>query len=168
MLAHRQQQQQTSSSRRGMSIAYAVDFLDAVMGANDGRNIKSAIVIDQADLFLQQLQQQQYVALLTRIRGWSQLSAANRNICMLLFGGSSYETVCNSVRHTIPETYAHLANRQHVQGYNVTCLGTPDEAEIKNALSGHICRCTGYVQIIDAVKLAADKMNAKPNELKQP
>lgn len=35
----------------------------------------------------------------------------------------------------------------------------PTEPEIKKALSGHICRCTGYVQIVEAVKLAADKMN---------
>ena len=34
----------------------------------------------------------------------------------------------------------------------------PTEPEIKKALSGHICRCTGYVQIIEAVKLAARKM----------
>ena len=35
----------------------------------------------------------------------------------------------------------------------------PTETEIKKALSGHICRCTGYIQIVEAVKLAADKMN---------
>lgn len=35
---------------------------------------------------------------------------------------------------------------------------SPSEPEIKKALSGHICRCTGYVQIIEAVKLAAHKM----------
>ena len=28
----------------------------------------------------------------------------------------------------------------------------PDDDEIKHALAGNICRCTGYVQIIDAVK----------------
>jgi carbon-monoxide dehydrogenase small subunit len=31
----------------------------------------------------------------------------------------------------------------------------PDEAEIREALSGHLCRCTGYQHIVDAVKLAA-------------
>jgi aerobic-type carbon monoxide dehydrogenase small subunit (CoxS/CutS family) len=34
----------------------------------------------------------------------------------------------------------------------------PSEEDIKEALSGHICRCTGYVQIMEAVKLAAEKM----------
>jgi aerobic carbon-monoxide dehydrogenase small subunit len=34
----------------------------------------------------------------------------------------------------------------------------PSEDEIKQALSGHLCRCTGYVQILEAVKDAAEKM----------
>ncbi len=33
----------------------------------------------------------------------------------------------------------------------------PDEDEIKEAISGNICRCTGYDMIIDAVKIAAKK-----------
>jgi carbon-monoxide dehydrogenase small subunit len=31
----------------------------------------------------------------------------------------------------------------------------PTEAEIRDALQGNLCRCTGYVQIIEAVKKAA-------------
>ena len=31
----------------------------------------------------------------------------------------------------------------------------PSEADIKNALRGNLCRCTGYVRIIDAVRAAA-------------
>ena len=34
----------------------------------------------------------------------------------------------------------------------------PTEEEIRHALSGNLCRCTGYQHIVDAVKLAADKM----------
>lgn len=34
----------------------------------------------------------------------------------------------------------------------------PTEDEIKDALDGNLCRCTGYVKIIDAVKLAAKKL----------
>ena len=28
----------------------------------------------------------------------------------------------------------------------------PDEMEIRTAISGNLCRCTGYVQIVDAIK----------------
>jgi len=36
----------------------------------------------------------------------------------------------------------------------------PSEEEIRHALSGNLCRCTGYQHIVDAVKLAAEKMRA--------
>ncbi|HEX8830079.1 MAG TPA: (2Fe-2S)-binding protein [Longimicrobium sp.] len=36
----------------------------------------------------------------------------------------------------------------------------PTEQEIRLALSGNICRCTGYQHIVDAVKLAAAKRRA--------
>lgn len=34
----------------------------------------------------------------------------------------------------------------------------PSEEEIREAISGNLCRCTGYQHIMDAVKLAAEKM----------
>ena len=37
----------------------------------------------------------------------------------------------------------------------------PSTAEIKEALEGNLCRCTGYIQIIEAVKLAAKRMKEK-------
>ena len=37
----------------------------------------------------------------------------------------------------------------------------PTEEEIKIALDGNLCRCTGYVKIIEAVKLAAQKLKNK-------
>ncbi len=33
----------------------------------------------------------------------------------------------------------------------------PAEQEIREAIGGNLCRCTGYQQIVDAIKLAADK-----------
>jgi aerobic carbon-monoxide dehydrogenase small subunit len=33
----------------------------------------------------------------------------------------------------------------------------PSEDEIREALSGNLCRCTGYQKIFDAVKLAAER-----------
>jgi carbon-monoxide dehydrogenase small subunit len=34
----------------------------------------------------------------------------------------------------------------------------PSEEEIREAISGNLCRCTGYQHIVDAVKLSAEKM----------
>ena len=34
----------------------------------------------------------------------------------------------------------------------------PTEDEIRHALSGNLCRCTGYQHVVNAVKLAAEKM----------
>ena len=36
----------------------------------------------------------------------------------------------------------------------------PSEAEIREAISGNLCRCTGYVNIVKAVQYAAEKMGA--------
>ncbi|HKI02831.1 MAG TPA: (2Fe-2S)-binding protein [Thermoanaerobaculia bacterium] len=33
----------------------------------------------------------------------------------------------------------------------------PSELEIRQAISGNLCRCTGYQHIVDAVKLAAER-----------
>lgn len=35
---------------------------------------------------------------------------------------------------------------------------SPTEAQVREALSGNLCRCTGYQHIVDAVLLAAEKM----------
>ena len=34
----------------------------------------------------------------------------------------------------------------------------PSEAEIREAISGNLCRCTGYVNIVKAVQYAAEKL----------
>ena len=36
----------------------------------------------------------------------------------------------------------------------------PSEAEIREAISGNLCRCTGYVNIVKAVEYAAAKTAA--------
>lgn len=46
-------------------------------------------------------------------------------------------------------TYALLKDNPH-----------PSDAEIKRAFDGTICRCTGYVKIIEAVHLAAERMGS--------
>jgi len=39
--------------------------------------------------------------------------------------------------------------------------GTPSEAEVRDVLSGHLCRCTGYQNIVAAALVAAAALKAK-------
>ena len=38
---------------------------------------------------------------------------------------------------------------------------SPTEEEIRAGISGNLCRCTGYQNIVSAVQYAADKMSAE-------
>lgn len=40
----------------------------------------------------------------------------------------------------------------------------PSEQEIRNGLSGNLCRCTGYTKIVEAIQRAAEKSGPKGNE----
>ncbi len=40
----------------------------------------------------------------------------------------------------------------------------PADAEIREALAGNLCRCTGYEKIIDATRSAADRLAGRPTE----
>jgi len=40
----------------------------------------------------------------------------------------------------------------------------PTEEEIKRGISGNLCRCTGYQKIIDAIKLAANRLSTRDEE----
>jgi carbon-monoxide dehydrogenase small subunit len=42
--------------------------------------------------------------------------------------------------------------------YLLTNNPSPSETEIREGLSGNLCRCTGYKQIVEAISAAADKM----------
>ena len=41
----------------------------------------------------------------------------------------------------------------------------PDEAEVRDAIAGNLCRCTGYVHIVLAISEAAERLasNAAPS-----
>ncbi len=39
-------------------------------------------------------------------------------------------------------------------------VARPSDAEIREALAGNLCRCTGYEKIIDAVRLAARRLGS--------
>ena len=37
-------------------------------------------------------------------------------------------------------------------------VAQPSDAQIREAIGGNLCRCTGYQQIVDAVQLAAERL----------
>jgi len=40
----------------------------------------------------------------------------------------------------------------------------PSESDIRSAISGNICRCTGYVQIVESIDMATKTQNVKNPE----
>ena len=41
----------------------------------------------------------------------------------------------------------------------------PNEATVREALSGNLCRCTGYEKILEAVRVASDRLRIREDEL---
>jgi len=78
--------------------------------------------------------------------------------------------------HPLQETFADLGAAQSVIARPRSCslpkrssrpIRNRRAAEIKDALAGNLCRCTGYIKIYEAVELAAARMrgeDAKPTE----
>ena len=71
--------------------------------------------------------------------------------------------------HPLQETFAELGAAQCgycTPGMLVTARAlldqtpNPTRAEIVEALSGNLCRCTGYVKIFEAVELAAARLRS--------
>ena len=44
----------------------------------------------------------------------------------------------------------------------------PTELEIRQAISGNLCRCTGYVNIVKSIQYAADKMRQTSSQQAEP
>lgn len=99
----------------------------------------------------------------------------------LEYEGSKITTVeglANGAKlHPLQETFAELGAAQC--GYctpGILCTAKalldenpkPTRDEIKDALSGNLCRCTGYIKIFEAVELAAKRASgekdAQPKE----
>lgn len=38
---------------------------------------------------------------------------------------------------------------------------SPTKEEVREELSGHFCRCTGYIQFYDAIRIAAEKIKSR-------
>jgi aerobic-type carbon monoxide dehydrogenase small subunit (CoxS/CutS family) len=75
--------------------------------------------------------------------------------------------------HPLQEAFAELGAAQCgycTPGFLLTAKVLLDETrkpsrdQIKKALAGNICRCTGYLKIFQAVELAAARMAGKPAE----
>lgn len=44
---------------------------------------------------------------------------------------------------------------------------SPDREEIREALSGNLCRCTGYLKIYEAIEVAAAELRGEPAEFQR-
>ena len=73
--------------------------------------------------------------------------------------------------HPLQEAFAELGAAQCgycTPGFLLTAkvllekTAQPSREQIKEALAGNICRCTGYIKIFEAVELAAARMAGKP------
>jgi aerobic-type carbon monoxide dehydrogenase small subunit (CoxS/CutS family) len=76
--------------------------------------------------------------------------------------------------HPLQETFADLGAAQCgycspgfllVAKELIEKVPKPSRDEIKEALSGNLCRCTGYIKIYEAVELAAARMRGEEIEL---
>jgi aerobic-type carbon monoxide dehydrogenase small subunit (CoxS/CutS family) len=76
--------------------------------------------------------------------------------------------------HPLQETFADLGAAQCgycSPGFLLVAeellhkIPNPTRAQIQNALSGNLCRCTGYIKIYEAVELAAAKLRGEEMDL---
>ena len=100
--------------------------------------------------------------------------------CLLLgmaCEGRSVETVegmaHGPVLHPLQETFADLGAAQCgycTPGFLLTAAAlirenpSPSREDIKQALAGNLCRCTGYIKIYEAVELAAARLRGEAGE----
>jgi aerobic carbon-monoxide dehydrogenase small subunit len=94
--------------------------------------------------------------------------------CLVLAGQAEGREVV-TVEGLAPEGDLHPVQRAFVECGAVQCgfctpglivaahdllrrVPSPGDAEIREALAGNLCRCTGYEKILDAVRLASTRM----------
>ena len=102
------------------------------------------------------------------------------NSCLVLAvqaDGSDITTIEGVARgdslHTVQQTFVEMGAIQCgfcTPGMVLSALALlmqnhrPSRAEIRQALKGNLCRCTGYQQIVDAVEIAAKTMYPNDND----
>jgi len=99
------------------------------------------------------------------------------NACLVLapeVDGRRVETVEGQARGGRLSTIQEAFNRNHAVQCGFCTSGmvmsvqdllsrqpTPDDDDIKEAIEGNFCRCTGYLQIIEAVRDASGRTDGK-------
>ena len=95
--------------------------------------------------------------------------------CLVLAGQAEGREVV-TVEGLAPEGELHEVQRAFVEAGAVQCgfctpglvvashdllarNAAPSDDEIREALAGNLCRCTGYEKILDAVRLAAERLD---------
>lgn len=82
---------------------------------------------------------------------------------------AGHATVCGCALHPVQEAFWEKHGLQCgfcTPGMILTAAAflyenpNPSESEIRHAISGNLCRCTGYQHIIDAVQYASKKISA--------
>ena len=96
------------------------------------------------------------------------LTADGRKVCTI--EGFEDDEVMRLLRDSFVEAHG-LQCGFCTSGMLITCrdivLRLPDASstELRQALNGNICRCTGYAGIVDALELAISKFRSDQNEV---
>lgn len=97
------------------------------------------------------------------------------NACLVLAGQADGHDVV-TIEGLVQNGQLHPVQRAFVEAAAVQCgfctpglimssvallrhIPAPTESQIRTALGGNLCRCTGYVQVIEAVRQAAREMS---------
>ncbi|PIP35864.1 MAG: (2Fe-2S)-binding protein [Desulfobacterales bacterium CG23_combo_of_CG06-09_8_20_14_all_52_9] len=100
------------------------------------------------------------------------------NSCLYLAAEIDGKTILTIEGLALPDGFLHPLQKAFVERGGIQCgFCTPgmilsakalldenpaaEEEEIKNAIAGNICRCTGYVQIIDSIRSVSGKAEEK-------
>lgn len=78
------------------------------------------------------------------------------------------EGLRSPIVHPLQRAFAESGGSQCgfcTQGFIMTAKAlldenpNPERAEIEEAISGNMCRCTGYIKIVDAIEIAAEELS---------
>jgi carbon-monoxide dehydrogenase small subunit len=97
------------------------------------------------------------------VRSCLMLAVQARNATITTIEGLELDGVLHPVQQAFKESHSFQCGFC-TPGFVMSTVAflqessSPSEDEIREALSGNICRCTGYQSIVDGVKLAAQRV----------